>query len=76
MASYNWGENRVINLLRSMPPNPAERNFWKVLARHRDRVPDQTYEYVFHIVSAAVIGEDPRLFGLPFDNPLAPYDDQ
>lgn len=74
MASYNWGENRVINLLRSMPPNPADRNFWKVLAR--ERVPDETYKYVFNIVSAAVIGEDPRLFGLPFDNPLAPYDDQ
>jgi hypothetical protein len=76
MASYNWGENRVINLLRTMPPNPADRNFWKVLARHHDRVPDETYKYVFHIVAAAVIGEDPRLFGLPFDNPLAPYDDQ
>jgi hypothetical protein len=76
MASYNWGENRVINLLRSMPPNPADRNYWKVLARHHDRVPDQTYDYVLNIVSAAVIGEDPRLFGLSFDNPLAPYDDQ
>src|SRR4030095_10669182 len=36
MASYNWGEGRVIRMLRSMPPNPRDRNFWKVLALHRD----------------------------------------
>jgi hypothetical protein len=70
MASYNWGEGRVINLLRSMPSNPAERNFWRVLERYYTRVPDQTYDYVFYIVSAAVIGENPRLFGFDFDNPL------
>ena len=34
-------------------------------------MPDQTYDYVFYIVSAAVIGENPRLFGFQFDNPLA-----
>jgi membrane-bound lytic murein transglycosylase D len=70
MASYNWGEGRVIRLLRSMPENPQERNFWKVLERHRDRVPDETYNYVFYIVAAAVIGENPRAFGFQFDNPL------
>ena len=70
MASYNWGEGRVIKLLRSMPQNPQERNFWKVLEKYRNRVPDQTYDYVFYIVSAAVIGENPRLFGFSFDNPL------
>jgi peptidoglycan lytic transglycosylase D len=70
MASYNWGENRVINLLRTMPANPRERNFWKVLERHREQLPLQTYDYVFYIVSAAVIGENPRLFGFPFDSPL------
>jgi hypothetical protein len=26
---------------------------------------------VFYIASAAVIGENPRLFGFDFDNPLA-----
>jgi membrane-bound lytic murein transglycosylase D len=71
MASYNWGEGRVIKLLQSMPANPGERNFWRVLEKHRDRVPDQTYDYVFYIVAAAVIGENPRLFGFQFDNPLA-----
>jgi membrane-bound lytic murein transglycosylase D len=70
MASYNWGERRIVTLLRSMPANPRERNFWKVLEKHRDRVPKETYDYVFYIVAAAVIGENPRLFGFPFDNPL------
>jgi membrane-bound lytic murein transglycosylase D len=70
MASYNWGENRVLKLLKTMPPNPRERNFWKVLEQHRDQVPGDTYKYVMSIVSAAVIGENPRLFGFPFDNPL------
>jgi membrane-bound lytic murein transglycosylase D len=70
MASYNWGADRVINLLRTMPANPRERNFWKVLERHRDQVPKETYDYVMSIVSAAVIGENPRLFGFGFDSPL------
>src|SRR5205085_10305902 len=46
MASYNWGENRVLNLIRTMPENPRERNFWKVLSRYRDHVPKETYDYV------------------------------
>jgi pSer/pThr/pTyr-binding forkhead associated (FHA) protein len=71
IASYNWGEQRIIDLLKTMPENPQERNFWKVLEKHRSRVPDQTYKYVFSILSAAVIGENPRLFGFDFDNPLA-----
>jgi peptidoglycan lytic transglycosylase D len=71
MACYNWGENQVLPLVRSMPANPRERNFWQLLAKHRDKVPQETYDYVFYIVSAAVIGENPRLFGFDFDNPLA-----
>jgi len=71
MACYNWGEGRVLPLVRSMPLNPRERNFWQLLAKHRDQVPQQTYDYVFYIVSAAVIGENPRVFGFDFDDPLA-----
>jgi membrane-bound lytic murein transglycosylase D len=71
MASYNWGEHRIIKMLRTMPANPRERNFWKVLEQHRDRVPKETYDYVLSIVSAAVIGENPKLFGFAFDSPLA-----
>ena len=35
MASYNWGEDRIIDLLRQMPADPRERNFWKLLAQYR-----------------------------------------
>ncbi len=70
MASYNWGEGRVLPLIRSLPENPRERNFWRLLALYKDKIPQETYDYVFYIASAAVIGEDPRLFGFHFDNPL------
>jgi hypothetical protein len=70
MASYNWGEDQVLPLIRSMPANPKDRNFWQLLTKHRDRIPQETYDYVFFIVSAAVIGENPRLFGFEFENPL------
>ncbi|MGD2030695.1 MAG: FHA domain-containing protein [Desulfobacterales bacterium] len=71
MASYNWGERRVNKLIRTMPENPRERNFWRILDNYKEQIPKQTYDYVFYIVSAAVIGENPRLFGFDFDNPLA-----
>jgi membrane-bound lytic murein transglycosylase D len=71
MASYNWGERRVIERLRKMPLNPRDRNFWTLLAQYPEDIPPETYNYVFSIVSAAVIGENPRLFGFQFDNPLA-----
>lgn len=70
MACYNWGEDQVLPLVRSMPANPRERNFWKLLVDHRNQIPQQTYDYVFYITSAAVIGENPRLFGFDFNNPL------
>jgi membrane-bound lytic murein transglycosylase D len=71
MASYNWGEGNVIKLIRSLPANPKDRNFWQLLAKYRDKIPQETYDYVFYIVSAAAIGENPKLFGFDFDNPLA-----
>ena len=70
MACYNWGEVNILPIVRSMPANPRERNFWRLLSEHRDRIPQETYDYVFYITSAAVIGENPRLFGFDFDNPL------
>jgi hypothetical protein len=71
LASYNWGERRVLDWLRKMPPNPRERNFWALLAQYRGELPLEIYENVLRILSAAVIGENPRLFGFPFDNPLS-----
>ena len=69
MASYNWGEHRVIDIVRTLPKNPKERNFWQLLAKRK--ILGRTYNYVFSIVSAAVMGENPRLFNFDFDNPLA-----
>lgn len=69
MASYNWGFNNVRKLINTMPDNPRDRNFWKLLEQHK--IPRETYDYVFYIFSASVIGENPRLFGFDFDNPLA-----
>ncbi len=71
IASYNWGENNIINLIRKMPANPRDRNFWKLLGKYKNKIPKETYNYVFYIFSAAVIGEDPELFGFKFKNPLA-----
>ena len=70
MACYNWGEHKVLPMVQKMPDNPKERNFWKLLAIGKDKIPQETYDYVFYIASAAVIGEDPKLFGFDFDKPL------
>ena len=35
IVGYNWGEGKIFELLRSMPANPEERNFWKLLENHR-----------------------------------------
>ncbi len=67
MASYNMGETRLRRLIRSMPESPAQRNFWALLERHRAEIPAETYDYVFRVVSAAVIGANPHLFGFDFD---------
>jgi hypothetical protein len=84
MASYNWSEKRIMylknkldeipaeNPLNKLDDNPRERNFWRLLERYADKFPRQTYDYVFRIFSAAVIGENPRLFDFDFDNPLIP----
>jgi soluble lytic murein transglycosylase-like protein len=67
MASYNWGEDNVRRTITSLPENPRDRNFW-VLLRH-EAVPRETYEYVLSIVSAAVICENPKLFGFALECP-------
>ena len=76
MASYNWGERRVINLMRSMPPIRESATSGSCSRSTAIEVPKETYDYVFYIVSAAVIGENPRLFGFPFDNPLEAAENQ
>jgi len=68
MASYNWGPRNIRKRIRSMPQNPRDRNFWALLKQHD--IPRETYDYVFYIFSAIVIGENPALFGFDFENPL------
>lgn len=68
MASYNWGESKVRDIIASLPENPRERNFWQLLAHHK--VPAETYDYVLSIFSAAVICENPALFGFDVECPL------
>lgn len=70
IAGYNWGHNVVKGLIREMPENPRDRNFWKFLTQHRDKIPKQTYDYVFYIFSAAVIGENPQLWGFNMEKPF------
>lgn len=64
MAGYNYGHNRVRSLVRKMPENPRDRNFWKFI--QQNQIPQETYDYVFYIFAAAVIGEDPKHFGFKF----------
>lgn len=68
IASYNWGEGNVTRMIKQMPQNPQDRNFWQLLKRFK--VPKETYDYVFFIVAAAVIGENPQLFGFDFPAPF------
>ena len=87
IASYNWGEGRVINKLNAIgqpqpipsdafegiPETPRARSYWHFLTVYRHRMPDETKDYVMKIFAAAVIGENPRLFGFDFDDPLGRY---
>jgi pSer/pThr/pTyr-binding forkhead associated (FHA) protein len=67
LACYNWGEDNVREVVRSLPATPQDRNFWRLL---RDkRIPAETYDYVLSIFSAAVICEDPKLFGFELTCP-------
>jgi membrane-bound lytic murein transglycosylase D len=61
LASYNWGEDNVRKAITRMPENPRERNFWRLL--ELKKVPKETYDYVLLIFAAAVICENPQLFG-------------
>jgi hypothetical protein len=74
IASYNWGQTRMLRLIRSMPPSPKDRNYWTLLARYRDRIPAETYDYVISVVAAAAVCLDPSRFGFGFAPPLPETD--
>ena len=88
MASYNWGKGCVIprlprleGLIDEQQADPfdgiphirQQRKYGHFLNEYGDRMPDQTKDYVLYIVGAAVIGQNPCLFGVDFDDPQAPY---
>jgi len=75
VASYNMGETRMRRIIRSMPDSPADRNLWKLLERHRAEIPAETYEYMFRVLSAAVIAANPQAFGFDLA-PLLPIDER
>jgi membrane-bound lytic murein transglycosylase D len=71
MASYNWGQGNVLDIIKRMPKNPKERNFWELLKKYK--IPNETRDYVFYIISAAVIADNPKLFGFAFSNPFPEF---
>jgi hypothetical protein len=74
IAAYNWGQTRMLRLIRSLPPSPNQRNYWTLLARHREEIPRETYDYVINVVAAAAVCLDPSLFGFRFPPLLPPVD--
>ena len=80
MASYNWGEHRVVGKLKSlietgdMAGEVASRSYWRFYTQYGDRMPEETKDYVARIFAASVIGENPSLFGFDeLKNPLRDY---
>ena len=76
-ASYNWGEGRVRKNMRQIQRDlsdiensPEARTYWKFLTTYRDRMPSETKDYVMKIFAAAVIGQNPRRFGIDMDPPV------
>lgn len=69
IAYFAEGRVPLKSLLQSADEHPRERNFWRLVSFHRHKISRESYDYVLYIVSAAVIGENPRLFGFSFDNP-------
>jgi hypothetical protein len=60
IASYNYGETRIINRLDSLPNDPRQRNFWNFY--RNGWIPPETRDYVMYIFSAALICEKRELF--------------
>ena len=69
-ASYNWGEGRIKNHMRGIANDPAHRTYWRFLTEYRSRMPAETKDYVLNIFAAAVIGQNPRMFGIDMDPPV------
>jgi membrane-bound lytic murein transglycosylase D len=62
MASYNYGQTRIIARLDSVTNDPRQRNFWNFY--RNGWIPEETREYVMSIFASALLCENPALFGL------------
>ncbi len=60
IASYNYGQTRIIRKLDELPNDPRFRNFWNFYKN--GWLPEETRDYVMNIFSAAIICEKPDVF--------------
>jgi membrane-bound lytic murein transglycosylase D len=65
IASYNYGQTRIIRKLDELPNDPRQRNFWNFY--RNGWIPAETRDYVMSIFSAALICEKPDLFNIHID---------
>ncbi|MCX6111752.1 MAG: LysM peptidoglycan-binding domain-containing protein [Proteobacteria bacterium] len=63
IASYNAGEGRI----RDAIIRHRERNFWELASKNA--LPDETMNYVPKYIAAAIIGENPKLYGFQYNGP-------
>ncbi|MEI6079740.1 MAG: LysM peptidoglycan-binding domain-containing protein [bacterium] len=63
IASYNAGEGRIRNAIIKH----RERNFWELAAKNA--LPDETMNYVPKYIAAAIIAENPKLYGFQYNGP-------
>jgi pSer/pThr/pTyr-binding forkhead associated (FHA) protein len=68
IASYNYGQSRIIEKLDQLPNDPRQRSFWNFY--RKGWIPPETRDYVMYIFSAALICERPDLFNIS----MAPID--
>jgi membrane-bound lytic murein transglycosylase D len=69
IASYNYGQVRIIRKLDELPNDPRQRSFWNFY--NNGWLPDETRDYVMKIFSAALICGNPDLFQMNID-PIMP----
>ncbi len=69
IASYNYGQTRIIRRLDELPNDPRQRNFWNFY--RNGWIPPETRDYVMAIFSAALICEKPELFQMNIE-PIMP----
>jgi soluble lytic murein transglycosylase-like protein len=67
IASYNKGENGMRRVLHEIAQQPGgfrkdKRDFWHLY--RLKRLPEETLEYVPQILAAAIIGNNPKKYGL------------